>query len=561
MNADIDFWRLAAGLGLFLYGMQELEAALSRLAGRSFKRFLQQQTARPVKAVVTGALTTAALQSSSVVGLIVLAFVGTGVISLASAIGVIFGSNLGTTATGWLVVTLGFKLDIQALALPLVAVGGLAIVWSESGTRRWHSGHLAVGIGLMLIGLAFMKEGTESAAAFFDPGQMANYPPIAYVAIGLLLTAVIQSSSATIMITLSTLHAGVITLPSAAAIAIGANLGTTITILLGALAGSAAKKRVAFSHVLFNAVTDTIAFILLYPLLTLITGVLAVSDPLFALVAFHSFINLMGIVLFTPFTGPLSRRLGRMFREEAAALLRHVRPDEAAVPEAAIEAMRHETCRLIDQAAALNLVSFGLEPKYSFYDSGEDRSGVPIFRSGGRHSQGYEQIKQLEGAITEYALALQQQALEPEASARLGQIFPAIRNAVHSAKSIRDTHHDLETFLGSANDAYNAYFRKFRDNVDEFYALFESLRGVELPALRFERLVALKRKNDELHSAMHADIYRDVTADRINETEISTLFNVNRELHNSNQALLNAIADAILDMQTAAEYRAVPATH
>jgi len=560
MTADIDLWRLAAGLGLFLYGMQELENALSRLAGRSFKRFLRQQTSRPLKAVLTGALTTATLQSSSVVGLIVLAFVGTGVISLASAIGIIFGSNLGTTATGWLVVTLGFKLDIQALALPLVATGGLAIVWSESGTRRWHAGHLAVGVGLMLIGLAFMKEGTESAATFFDPGRMVTYPLLAFVAAGLLLTAVIQSSSATIMITLSAMHAGVIGLPAGAAIAIGANLGTTVTIMLGSLAGSAAKKRVAASHVLFNVVTDTIAFILLYPILDLITGVLHMGDPLFALVAFHSCINLMGIVLFTPLIGPLSRRLDRMFREPAMALLRHIRPEEAAVPEAAIEAMRRETCRLIDQAAALNLISFGLRPAYSFYDSKDDRASVPIFRPGARHSQGYEQIKQLEGAITEYALALQQQPLEPEASARLGQVFPAIRNAVHSAKSIRDTHHDLEAFLASPNDAFNAYFERFRSHVDQFYAMFETLRGVELPALRFELLIALKQKNDELHAAMHADIYRDVTADSINETEISTVFNVNRELHNSGHALLNAMADAMLDMQMAAEFRAVPAT-
>ena len=561
MNADIDIWRLAAGLGLFLYGMQELENALSRLAGRSFKRFLRQRTSRPLKAVMTGALTTAMLQSSSLVGLIVLAFVGTGVISLASAIGVIFGSNLGTTATGWLVVTLGFKLDIQALALPLVAVGGLTIAWSQSATRRWHAGHLAVGVGLMLIGLAFMKEGTESAATLFEPEQMVAYPLLAFVVAGLLLTAVIQSSSATIMITLSALHAGVIALPAAAAVAIGANLGTTTTILLGALAGSAAKKRVAFSHVLFNVVTDTIAFIFLFPILAFLTGVLAIGDPLFALVAFHSAVNLMGLALFTPLIGLLSRRLARMFREQSAALLRHIRPEETAIPEAAIEAMRRETCRLIDQASALNLISFGLQPKYSFYDSRQDRLAVPVFRQGARHSEGYEQIKQLEGEITEYALTLQQQALEPEASARLGQIFPSIRNAVHSAKSIRDTHHDLESFLASANDAFNAYFEKFQASVDQFYSMLESLRGVDLPALRFELLLALKQKNDELHAAMHADIYRDVIADRINETEISTLFNVNRELHNSNQALLNALADAMLGMQAAAEFRAVPATH
>lgn len=136
MNAEIDLWRLAAGLGLFLFGMHQLESSLNLLAGRSFKKFLREHTGHPVKGVLAGAVATAALQSSSVVSLIVLAFVGTGIISLASAIAIVFGSNLGTTATGWIVASVGFKLDIEALALPLVAIGGLGVVWCREGTDR-----------------------------------------------------------------------------------------------------------------------------------------------------------------------------------------------------------------------------------------------------------------------------------------------------------------------------------------------------------------------------------------------------------------------------------------
>ena len=128
MTPELDIWRLAAGLGLFLFGMHELEEALKQLAGRPFKRFLRQYTAKPLRGIIAGALTTAALQSSSVVSLIVLAFVGTGIITLASAISIVFGSNLGTTATGWIVATVGFKLDIEALALPLIAMGGFGVV-------------------------------------------------------------------------------------------------------------------------------------------------------------------------------------------------------------------------------------------------------------------------------------------------------------------------------------------------------------------------------------------------------------------------------------------------
>ncbi len=279
MGEELDLWRLAAGLGLFLFGMHELEQALTQLAGRSFKRFLRQYTAKPIRGVVAGTVSTAALQSSSVVSLIVLAFVGTGIISLASALGIVFGSNLGTTMTGWIVATVGFKLDIQALALPLITIGGLGVVWSAAGTRRAGISHLVVGLGLMLIGLEFMKSGALLATGLFDPIALAGYPLIVFLLAGLTLTAVVQSSSATIMITLSALYAGAIPLDSAAAVAIGADLGTTVTALLGSLAGSAAKKRVAAAIVIFNVVADTIAFLGLAPLLQFITQVLCNFGP------------------------------------------------------------------------------------------------------------------------------------------------------------------------------------------------------------------------------------------------------------------------------------------
>jgi phosphate:Na+ symporter len=358
MTESIDAWRLLAGLGLFLFGMHQLELALKQLAGRPFKQFLRQHTQHPVKGILAGALTTAMLQSSSVVSLIVLAFVGTGIISLASAIGIVFGSNLGTTATGWIVATIGFKLDIEALALPLVAIGGFGVVWSRAGTRRAGLSQLVAGFGLMLMGLEFMKSGSIAATQLFDPAALGRYPPIVFLAVGFLLTAIIQSSSATIMITLSALYAGVIPLTSAAAVAIGADLGTTITALLGALVGSVSKKRVAAAIILFNVVTDAIAFAFLKPLLTLITDVIGLSDPLYALVAFHSLFNLIGLILFMPFIPLLSRKLGDRFGGRDISLLRYIGRKDASMPVAAIENMSRETYRLIDQAAALNQISF-----------------------------------------------------------------------------------------------------------------------------------------------------------------------------------------------------------
>jgi len=558
VETDIDIWRLAAGLGLFLFGMHELEQALKHLTGRPFKKFLREHTSHPLKGILAGAATTAALQSSSVVSLIVLAFVGTGIISLSSAIGIVFGSNLGTTATGWIIATIGFKLDIESLALPMIAIGGLGVVWSRTGTRRAGFSHLLAGLGLMLMGLEFMKTGAISATSLFDPEKLAAYPPVVFLATGTLVTALIQSSSATIMITLSALYAGVIPLQSAAAVAIGADLGTTITAILGALAGSMDKRRVAVAIVIFNVVTDIIAFVALVPLLYVITDILGLADPLFALVAFHSLFNLMGLFLFFPLIRLMSRWLSARFSETQNSLVHHIRISDLAVPEAAIENVRRETLRLIDQAAALNQLSFDLSTSNTFYDAEMDRRGVDLFGNEPNHGVGYDGIKQLEGEILSYAMRLQEVRIDSDESARLGQIIVAIRAAVHSAKSLKDTHHDLDAFRQSVDDHFNAWFGRFRDSARDFYQHLATMKSASSSSHQFEMLVEMKTHNEAHHSALHAAILEAVGSDLLTEVQISTLLNVNRELYLSNQSLLSALAEALLDTHSATDFESIP---
>ena len=196
-------------------------------------------------------------------------------------------------------------------------------------------------------------------------------------------------------------------LESAAAIAIGADLGTTITAMLGALAGSTDKKRVAAAIVIFNVVADTIAFVLLKPLLYVVTNVIGISDPLYSLVAFHSLFNLIGILLFLPWVRNLSNWLGGRFQDDSPALLRHIKPGIADVPEAAIDNVTRETCRLIDQAAALNQLGFDLPRDHSFYDVGRDREAVAVVETDADYDKCYAELKHLEGEILAYALSLQ----------------------------------------------------------------------------------------------------------------------------------------------------------
>ena len=290
----------------------------------------------------------------------------------------------------------------------------------------------------------------------------------------------------------------------------------------------------------------------------MVTDVAGISDPLYSLVAFHSLFNLIGILLFLPWINWLSHWLSGRFEEDAPALLRHIKPGLADVPEAAVENVSKETFRLIDQAAALNQLGFDLPRDHSFYEIGSDRHAVKVFASSADYDDCYSDLKHLEGEILAYALALQAQPLEPEESSRLSQIIPSIRNAVHSSKSIKDIGDDLHSFRASVNDRYNAYYHQFRETVREFYESLDTLRAANLPTLRFEGLVEIKSKGESLHSRMHRRIYDEVERGELSRVEVSTLLNVNREIYVSHLSLVSSLADALLDMDSADDFASIP---
>ena len=218
MGVAFDYWEFLAGLMLFLLAMSLVEAAIGAFAGRRFKGMIARSTGSPLRGIVSGTAATAVLQSSSMVSLMMLAFVGARVIRLRDALLVVFGANLGTTATGWIVATIGFKLDLAALALPLIALGGLVSTLVPKREAA-HYGRLVLGIGLLLLALQFMKGAVEGAAELVDPQMLAEFSGWQYLLFGTVFSALVQSSSATMVITLSLLNGGVIDLPSAAALA------------------------------------------------------------------------------------------------------------------------------------------------------------------------------------------------------------------------------------------------------------------------------------------------------------------------------------------------------
>ncbi|MDJ0739896.1 MAG: Na/Pi symporter [Gammaproteobacteria bacterium] len=306
---------LLGGLGLFLLGMMVMTDGLRGIAGEQLDRQLARFTNGPLSGALTGAVTTALLQSSSATTVAAVGFVGAGLLTFAQALGVIFGANLGTTVTGWLVALLGLKLQIGSLVFPLILLGALMRLFARG---RWqHAGLALAGFGLLFQGIAVLQAGMASYQGLVTP---ADFPADSWagrlqlVAIGVAVTLITQSSSAGVATALTALYAGTISFPQAAALVIGMDVGTTVTAAVATLGGSVATRRTGYSHVVYNLLTAIGALLLLAPYAwaweRYAPGALA-RHAEFALVGFHSLFNLLGVLLVLPFA---SRFAALMYR-------------------------------------------------------------------------------------------------------------------------------------------------------------------------------------------------------------------------------------------------------
>ncbi|WP_330114749.1 Na/Pi symporter [Pseudomonas sp. JS3066] len=330
----LSFWfssgwlELCAGLALFLFGMQCLEEGLRQLAGSKLEQLLASSTATSFKGLMFGICGTLLLQSSTLVSLLTIAFISAGLIQLAGGIAILFGANLGATSGIWLLALAGQNLSLSPLALPLLVFG---VLGGFLGEKSKAAGRIVLGIAFIFLGIDQIKDGFASfgdgldLTAFQADGLMGS---LLFALVGLLVTVVLQSSHATLMLTLAALAGGQLELAQAFAIAIGSNVGSSVTTaFVGSLDGNRSGQRLALAHVLFNVVTCTLAFILLGPLSLMvdrIAGITGLGDnELIQLAMFHSLINAMGVLLFWPLQERLAYWLVRWLpeREEPQVLI------------------------------------------------------------------------------------------------------------------------------------------------------------------------------------------------------------------------------------------------
>ncbi|QOP41736.1 Na/Pi cotransporter family protein [Sulfurimonas marina] len=456
-----------SGLGMFLFGMGYMELALKEFAGIKFKRWLKHSTQTNIKAIFTGGIATALLQSSSVVTLMTLSFVSASLISLEGAIGIIFGANMGTTATAWLVAILGFKVKIEVFALPMIGVGGIVLMFARH-YKLIATAKIFVGFGLLFMGLDILKTAIEGFAVGIDLASYKSFPLIAFLALGMVITALIQSSSAATAIILSALSTNILTFEMAAAMAIGTNIGTTATAILGAIGGVSFKKRVAAAHLLFNIITAIIAFIFLSQLSYFILDILQFkNDPVTALALFHTIFNVLGVLLLSPFIDKIANFLNKLFIVRHEVATKYIHMVEPSVAESALIATRNEIAHLFMKCIKFTFFLINVKPSEVLKT---DKTAYQIINDATQeydydYNSKYEKLKIIEFETIKYLNKISELVLTEKQTGALDTLYSSLRESVYGARTIKDIKHNIDQFTQSDDQKTLYYFNLIRENL------------------------------------------------------------------------------------------------
>ena len=371
--ADENFTVILSGIAIFIIGMFFMQDGFKQLSGGILEKLLEKFTSNTLYAILTGFLSTSVVQSSTIITLIVVSFLSAELLTLVQAVGIVFGSNIGSTTTAWIVSSLGVDVKISTYAFPMLVFGVVLRFFKSNGVKG--TGNVLLGLGFIFLGISYMKDGFDIMKNSID---LASYAMegylgiIVYILIGILITVVIQSSAATLAIVITALNADSITYVNAIALAIGANVGTTLTTILASFASNENGKRVALIHFLFNLISATFITILIFQFIDLtdfIAPFLGVSDKNYGmkLALFHTIFSVTGVILLTPAISLLVKLSEKLIQKKvsSASKPKYLNQSVLSNPDASLAALRKEIINLYENCQkamlhALNIHTTGL---------------------------------------------------------------------------------------------------------------------------------------------------------------------------------------------------------
>ena len=552
VNEDSKY--IVAGVAVFIIGMQFMEDGFKFFSGGILEKLIANSTNTNSKAIFLGITATAILQSSSLIAIIVISFLSAKIISLAGALGVVFGSAVGTTATTWIVSTLGVKIDIAAFALPMIIFG---VIFRFYKNRNFQGfGNILLGLGFVFLGIGYMKDGFEDLKQGINLAQFAidGYAGIiVYTLIGAFATVIIQSSSATMALTVTALVTGQIVYINAMAIAVGANIGTATTAALGAMVSNANSKRMAVGLFIFKGITAVITLASLYLMIDFVDYIskylgIKSDDWAMKLAVFHTLFNLVGLIVFSFFIPKLVIFLKKLFVEEKESYItkpKFLDMEVVAVPFAALKATRKETIHLYDNASevlshAIMLHRHRYIGKSNISKIVKESSDIIDLNI----DEFYEsRIKSLYSDIIDYSIYFINE-LDDEKRSYLNDLRNACRDIAESVKNTKELQKNIKKYISSNNgyikDEYN-YIREaiaktintineIKNSKDEIDVLSKSellkeyLKGLDVIATRrIDILIREKRIDKKMATSLLNDSYH---ANLI----ISRLINVSKVL-------------------------------
>lgn len=544
------FKGIAAGVSIFLFGMLSLEQGFKAFTGGVLERILQKTTDTSWKSFGFGFLSATLMQSSGLVSVITVSFLSAGLLDLVAGIGIIFGSNLGTTTGAWLIAGLGLKVNIATYAMPLLVFGVLCIF--QSGKQLKGIGYILTGLGFLLLGIHYMKDSFEHVESTIN---LAHYSMsgikglLIYTVIGIIATIIMQSSHATLLLTITAVSVHQITYNNALALVIGANIGTTVTAIIASLGANIQGKRLAGSHLLINLCTGIIVLIFVKQFSMAVDIIsahlgISVTDPALKLAIFHSLFNAVGIVIFFPLINQQILLLEKIFTEKRQTTFMPKYLDLSAMdfPETVVESVRLESIHLYENALHIILRTFGLDE----HDLQQNDSLAQRLKHTGDAIEydidaAYEQrIKGLYSAIIAF-ISQAGFSWQMTQSAKLTWLREANKHLVEAIKDTKHLQKNWTRFSVSNNqdtaDEYHKIAYQIALHIKNIETFRHELESNELPLLSLDTLKA-SIKNDDLQ--MNRAIETLIREQKITPETGSSLINDSAYMRSIKKNLLKA---------------------
>jgi len=529
-----NFKEISAGVAVFLFGMLFLEEGFKAFTGGLLERLLRKTTDNIWKSLSFGVVSTTLMQSSSLVSVITISFLGAGLITLAAGVGIIFGANLGTTTGAWLIAGFGMKVKISAYAMPML-VFGIILVFQQSKSLK-GIGYILAGLGFLFLGIHYMKEGFEAFKDTIDLTKFSvdGYPGVLlFTLIGVFATVIMQSSHATLVIIITALAAGQITYENGLGLAIGANIGTTITAILGSLSSNVMGKRLAGAHLIFNCITAIIAIALIYQLMAGVDVIasaigIAADDWTMKLAVFHSIFNTIGIAVMMPFTNQLVNFLMRVMpdRKLTRAEPKYLNDSVIELPDTAIEAVRKETLHLYDNAFAI--IAHGLS--LHRHDILSDKELDDVVKKESKvmpidiDEEYNKNVKGLYSAIVNF-ISRANLNMTPEQSDELFRLRAAGRDIVEAIKDTKHMHKNLKEYIVSDNDDIRAEYNSIRVQLGEVLRRLGEARNEPDDPTTVLSLDAIRLQMEESDSTANGILEVLIRENRITPQMATSLMN------------------------------------